>query len=139
MSPHRCSAWLPIGWTGGLLLIVAAVVNLAVAAAMLLLFVSGWLELWHVIALALVSGLTWALDNPARKGLVPDLVGKENLTNAIALNAVALEIRVVVGPALGELLIPTLGMSGAYALIAAIFLADVVVLLRKESVKQALP
>ncbi len=121
-----------------LLLIVAAVVNLAVAAAMLLLFVSGWLELWHVIALALVSSLTWALDNPARNALVPDLVGKENLTNAIALNAVALEITVVVGPALGGLLIPTLGMSGAYALIAAIFLVDVVVLLRMDSVKQAL-
>lgn len=122
-----------------LLLIVAAVVNLAVAAAMLLLFVSGWLELWHVIALALVSSLTWALDNPARNALVPDLVGKENLTNAIALNAVALEITVVVGPALGGLMIPTLGMSGAYALIAAIFLADVVVLLRMDSVKHALP
>ena len=73
-----------------LLLIVAAVVNLAVSAIMLVLFVSGWLALWHVIALALVSGLTWALDNPTRQAFVPDLVEREDLTNAIALNAVAI-------------------------------------------------
>ena len=72
-----------------LLLIAAAGVNLAVSIIMLLLFVSGWLVLWHVIALALVSSLTWAMDNPARQSLVADLVEKEDLTNAIALNAVA--------------------------------------------------
>ena len=60
-----------------LLLIIAAVVNLAVSAIMLLLFVSGWLALWHVIALALVSSLTWALDNPTRKAFVPDLVERK--------------------------------------------------------------
>jgi MFS family permease len=120
-----------------LLLIIAAAVNLAVTAIMLLLFVSGWLALWHVIALALASSLTWALDNPARNALVPDLVEKENLTNAIALNAVAVEITVVVGPALGGLLIPAVGMGGAYSLILGIFLMDVVVLLRMQSAKQS--
>jgi MFS family permease len=118
-----------------LLLITAAGVNLAVAVAMLLLFVSGWLLLWHVIALALASSLTWSMDNPSRQVLVADLVGQENLTNAIALNAVAVEITVVVGPALGGLLIPVLGMSGAYALIAGMFLIDVLVLLRMPGAK----
>jgi MFS family permease len=122
-----------------LLLILAAVVNLVVAAVMLVLFVSGWLLLWHVIALALVSSLTWALDNPTRNAFVPDLVGKEDLTNAIALNSVALEITVVIGPALGGILIPTLGMAGAYAVITAIFLVDVVVLVLMDSVKHAVP
>ncbi|MBM3341575.1 MAG: MFS transporter [Betaproteobacteria bacterium] len=121
------------------LLIIAALINLAVAALMLWLFAAGWLALWHVIALALVSSVTWAIDNPARQALVPDLVAKEHLTNAVALNAVAMEITVVVGPALGGLLIPLLGMSGAYALIAAIFLLDVVVLLKMQSVKQHQP
>jgi MFS family permease len=112
-----------------LLLIVAAGGNLAAAAVMLLLFVSGWLALWHVIALALVSGLTWALDNPTRNAFVPDLVEGEHLTNAIALNSVAIEITVVVGPALGGLLIPVLGIGGAYGLISGVCLADVLVLL----------
>jgi MFS family permease len=112
-----------------MLLMVAAGVNLGAAAAMFLLFVSGRLELWHVISLALLSGLTWAIDNPTRNAFVPDLVGSENLTNAIALNSVALEITVVVGPALGGLLIPILGMTGAYALMSVILIADLLVLL----------
>lgn len=119
-----------------LLLVVAAMISLAVSAIMLLLFVSGWLALWHVIVLALVGSFTWALDNPTRNAFVPDLVGREDLTNAIALNAVALEITVVIGPALGGILIPTFGMSGAYALIAGICLVDVVVLLMVKDVKR---
>jgi MFS family permease len=121
------------------LLIIAALINLAVSAMMLLLFVTGWLALWHVITLALASSITWAIDNPARNALVPDLVEKEQLTNAVALNAVAMEITVVIGPALGGLLIPLFGMGGAYGLIAVIYLLDLVVLFMMKSVKQTTP
>jgi predicted MFS family arabinose efflux permease len=122
-----------------LLLIIAAAVNLAVSTLMLLLFVSGSLALWHIIALALVSSLTWAIDNPTRQAFVPDLVDREDLTNAIALNSVAIEITVVVGPALGGILIPALGMGGAYALISVIYLLDVLVLLLLKDVRHAVP
>ena len=122
-----------------LLLVIASVVNLAVSAVMLLLFVSGWLALWHIIALALVGSLTWALDNPTRQAFVPDLVETEHLTNAIALNSVAIEITVVVGPALGGILIPALGIGGAYGLIAGIYLLDLTALLLLKDVKQAGP
>jgi MFS family permease len=115
-----------------LLLIVASAVNLAVSVIMLALFALGWLLLWHLIVLALVSSVTWAIDNPARQALVADLVEIEDLTNAIALNAVAVEITVVVGPALGGLLIPFLGIGGAYGLIAGFLLMDVAVLLRMK-------
>ena len=64
-----------------------------------------------------------------------DLVDLQDLTNAIALNAVAVEITVVVGPALGGLLIPALGIGGAYGLIAAIYVMDLSVLLRMKSGK----
>ena len=86
-----------------------------------------------------MGSLTWAVDNPTRQALVPDLVDKEDLANAIALNAVAVEITVVIGPALGGLLIPVLGMTGAYVLIAAIYLLDVVVLLRMGPTKRSTP
>lgn len=119
-----------------LLLVIAAGVNLAVSVLMLILFVSGWLELWHVIVLALASSLTWALDNPTRQAFVPDLVGRHHLTNAIALNSLAIEITVVVGPALGGILIPVMGMGGAYGLIAAIYLLDVLVLLLLKDARQ---
>jgi MFS family permease len=122
-----------------LLLIIAAVVNLVVSALMLLLFVSGWLVLWHIIALALLGSLTWALDNPARQAFVPDLVGRRHLTNAIALISLALEITVVVGPALGGILIPALGMGGAYGLIAAIYSLDLLVLLMLKDARHGAP
>jgi MFS family permease len=118
-----------------LLLIVAALVNLAVSVLLWMLFVSGAIALWHVIVLALVGSLTWALDHPTRQAFVPDLVSKDDLTNAIALNAVAVEITVVVGPALGGLLIPAFGMGGAYALIAAVYVVDLAVLAMLRDVR----
>ncbi len=120
-----------------LLLIIAAVINLVVSAMMLVLYVAGGLVLWHIIALALAGSITWAVDNPTRQALMPDLVEKEDLTNAVALNSVAVEITVVVGPALGGLLIPALGMGGAYGLIAAIYLLDVLVLWKIGASKRA--
>jgi MFS family permease len=122
-----------------LLLITASAVNLAVALIMLVLFVLGWLLLWHLIVLALASSVTWAIDNPARQALVADLVEIEDLTNAIALNAVAVEITVVIGPALGGLLIPVLGIGGAYGLIAGLYIVDLAVMLRMRPARQPAP
>src|SRR4051812_17187600 len=65
------------------LLVIAAVINVTVSAGMMLLFALGVLALWHVIALALVSSLTWAIDNPTRQAFIPDLVPGQYLTNAI--------------------------------------------------------
>jgi MFS family permease len=112
------------------LLVGAAVVNCAVALTMFGLYVSGLIVLWHVIVLAMVSSLTWSLDSPTRQSYVPDLVDGKDLTNAIAINAVAAEITVVVGPALGGLLIPAFGMGGAYAMMAFIYLVDLLLLSR---------
>ena len=83
------------------LLIIAALLNWAVSFIMLLLLLSGWIAPWHIIGLALVSSLTWALDHPTRQAFTLDLVGKEDLTNAIALIEVAIDLTVVTGPALG--------------------------------------
>ncbi|MFT5447607.1 MAG: MFS family permease [Gammaproteobacteria bacterium] len=121
------------------LLIIASLVNLLVSAVMLLLLVTGWLALWHVITLALLSSVTWALDNPTRQSFVPDLVEGDDLTNAIALTMVAIELTVIIGPALGGLMIPVLGIGGAYALIAGIYLIDVLVLLVLKSKKRVVP
>jgi MFS family permease len=121
------------------LLMTASAVNLATATTMLILVVTGYLQLWHMIVLAVVSSLTWSLDHPTRQAFVPDLVGKEHLTNAIALNSVAVETTVVVGPALGGLLIPAFGMGGAYGLIAAIYVFDLLVLTRLKHDRHTAP
>jgi len=119
------------------LLILASVVSGLISVAMLVLLATGWLTVGYLMGLSLVSGLTWALDNPTRQAFIPDLVEPEDLTNAIAMNSVATELTVIVGPAFGGLLIPILGISGAYWLIAIIYCLDLFVLLRLRAVKQA--
>jgi MFS family permease len=121
------------------LLIVASMVSGLITALMLALLMTEALTVRYVIALSLLSSLTWALDHPTRQALVPDLVEPEDLTNAIALNSVATEITVIVGPALGGLLIPLLGISGAYWLIAVFYCLDLCVLLSLKGIQQSGP
>jgi len=71
------------------LLLVVSVVSSSVTALMQALLMTGGLTVSYLIALSLLSSLTWALDHPTRQALVPDLVEPEDLTNAIALNSVA--------------------------------------------------
>ncbi len=117
------------------LLIMASLISSGVTLTMLVLLLTDTLNVGHLIVLALISSLTWALDHPTRQAFIPDLVGKDDLTNAVAMNAVATEMTVVIGPAFGGLLIPAFGMSGAYALIALIYLLDLGALLRLKNAK----
>jgi predicted MFS family arabinose efflux permease len=121
------------------LLILASIVSGTIAVLMLTLLLTGKMAIGYLIALSLISSLTWALDHPTRQAFIPDLVGQKNLTNAIALNAVATETTVIIGPALGGLLIPSFGLSGAYTLIAVIYIFDLLALLRlkKEAPQQS--
>lgn len=77
------------------------------AAQAAVLTVLTWLDLVHVghiNALAFASGLVMAVDAPARQSLVPDLVDREDLTNAIALNSLVFNASRIVGPLIGGLL-----------------------------------
>lgn len=125
------------------LLIMASIISGSVTLSMLLLLWTETLSVGFLIGLSLISSLTWALDHPTRQAFIPDLVDKDDLTNAVGLNAVATEMTVVIGPAFGGLLIPALGMSGAYMLIALIYLFDLGTLLglksAKHPIKQAPP
>ncbi|MFM7009158.1 MAG: MFS transporter, partial [Betaproteobacteria bacterium] len=115
------------------LLILASVVSGAIAMTMLGLLLTDQMAIGYLITLSLVSSLTWALDHPTRQAFIPDLVGQKNQTNAVALNAVATETTVILGPALGGLLIPSFGISGAYTLIAVIYVFDLFALLRLKN------
>lgn len=120
------------------LLILASIVSGTIALLMLTLLLTDRMTIGYLITLSLVSSLTWALDHPTRQAFIPDLVDQKDLTNAIALNAVATEMTVIIGPALGGLLIPVFGISGAFMMIAGIYLLDLLALLRLKKVKPAL-
>ncbi|HLZ69537.1 MAG TPA: MFS transporter [Dehalococcoidia bacterium] len=76
-----------------------------------------------IYLLAAVQGSANALDNPARQALVAELVGQEDLPNAVALNSTLFNTSRLIGPALGGVAIATIGIADCFYLNAASFLA----------------
>lgn len=111
-------------------LLVGTQVALALQAAALgALVATHVVTIFEVGALALLLGTTNSLNNPAQQAFVPELVGRDLLADAIALNSAQFNTARLVGGALGGLAIATWGVSGALFLNAASFLPLVGVLL----------
>jgi Arabinose efflux permease len=74
------------------------------------------IQLWHVYALAFLSGSAAALDAPVRQTFVAEMVGDEDLHNAVALNATSFNAAQMIGPAIAGILIAKVGISWAFLL-----------------------
>ena len=83
-------------------------------------------QVWHVLALSFISGLAQAFGGPAYQALIPTLVSKEDMPNAIALNSIQFNVARVVGPTLGGLAMAHLGNVWCFGLNAISFLAPVI-------------
>ncbi len=93
------------------------------AATLGLLVLTDRVELWMVYGLALVLGMVGAFDNPARQSFVMEMVGRDRIANAVALNSVMINAARIVGPALAGVLIVTVGIAMCFLLNAASYLA----------------
>lgn len=71
-------------------------------------------QLWHVVVLALVLGLTEGIDKPVRQSYVSELVGLKDMPNAISLNSVNFNFGKVAGPAIAGFMIAILGTGPAF-------------------------
>jgi len=80
--------------------------------ATLVLF--GWIALWHVMALAFLSGCVRAFDRPSRMALLPQMVPKEDIANAVAVGGTIWQLNRLVGPALAGMLIYLIGIGPTY-------------------------
>jgi MFS family permease len=110
-------------------LIVATQSALLVQALALAALVwGGHVQYWHVAVLATLYGVANTLDIPARQAFVIEMVGKEDLTNAIALNSGVFNAARVVGPAAAGLLIARWGVAFAFLLNALSFVAVILAL-----------
>jgi MFS family permease len=98
-------------------------VMMVLAFILAILCWTGIVQVWHVLLLAFLLGAAQALDTPARQAFVVELVGKEDLSNAIALNAGAFHGARVIGPAAAGILVAWIGISGAFFLNGVSFLA----------------
>ncbi len=102
-----------------------------VQAALLATVVStGVVRPWMVLALAFGYGVFNAFDLPARQSFLVEMVGKEDLSNAIALNSAAFNGARVVGPAIAGVLVATIGEAGCFWVNAISFVAVIVSLVR---------
>jgi len=82
----------------------------------------------QIMLIALLNGVVMAFDAPSRQAVVVELVGKENLFNAIVLNSIAFNSSRIIGPALAGILVATIGMSGCFYINGISFLAVIIAL-----------
>lgn len=88
-----------------------------------ILVATGEVHLWHVLILATMLGLTNSLDMPTRQAFVVEMVGREDLPNAVALNSSLFNMARIVGPGIGGLVIAALGVAPLFLLNAISFIA----------------
>lgn len=88
--------------------------SLVVTLILALLVWSGNIKYWHILILSTVLGLVNTVDMPARQAFVIELVGKEDLMNAIALNSSVFNIARVIGPAAAGIVMGYLGIAFSF-------------------------
>jgi len=120
-------------------LLIAQIVMGIAAAAMAVITYFGEATPERLIALGLLIGLGAAFNLPAWQALVPDLVPREMVASAVSLNSVAFNVARAIGPALGGLLVATVGAEAGFALNALSFLSVIVVLVVLRRGRQAPP
>lgn len=105
-----------------LLLVTQSIAGL-LALVLALLTATGTVRLWMVLVLAFAFGCIVAIDNPTRQSFVHDMVGPEDLPNAVTLNSVVVNAARVVGPALAGVLIAGVGIAVCFLLNGLSYLA----------------
>jgi MFS family permease len=131
MALQFAPQFLLLPWTGSAadhsdqrkLLIATQAAMGALALALGVLTVNGAVELWHVYVFAFLFGCAAAFDAPVRQVFVSQLVGDEDLHNAVTLNSMSFNIANLIGPAAAGFLIAAVGTGWAFLLNGLSFLA----------------
>ncbi|MCO5177878.1 MAG: MFS transporter, partial [Thermomicrobiales bacterium] len=92
---------------------------MVIATVFAIMIATGAIRPWSILALAFVYGTIMSFVFPTRNAIVPNLVSREDLVNAVALNAAGQNSTRVVGPSLAGVLIAIVGVSGTFAVAAA--------------------
>jgi MFS family permease len=114
------------------LLVLVQAMMASLALALGLLTVSGVVAFWHVCVLGLLLGLSNAFENPARQAFILEMVGPEDLRNAVALNSVIAAAARAVGPAVAGVLIAVTGTGVCFLVNAGTFVGVIYALLAME-------
>lgn len=104
-------------------LIATQAVAMGLAAVLAVLALSGTARVWEVDLVAALYGTVLVLDTPARQAFTMEMVGREELPNAVALNSSIFNASRIVGPAIGGLVIAAAGVGICFVLNAASYVA----------------
>lgn len=111
------------------LLLITQTLLLTLSALLAVLAFSGAATVWLLYILVFLAAIASSADGPAHAAIIPSLVPRHLMTNAITLNNLSWSVAGIAGPALGGILIGLAGVGTAYAVDAASFLAVIAVLL----------
>jgi MFS transporter, DHA1 family, staphyloferrin A biosynthesis exporter len=93
--------------------------QLVLTAWIAVVVVSGTTQLWHLLLNALLMGVLISISNPARQALIPSLVGKARLANALAMYSMSMNVSRIIGPSIAGGLIGLVGPGGTLAVQSA--------------------
>ncbi len=103
------------------------------------LIVTGQLQFWQLTAIGFLQGVIWSMFYTTSYSLFMDIVGKENITNAVALNIIAMNVTRVIGPALGGVLIAALGPANCFWLVVGFNIFAITSLTKLKTPVRAAP
>jgi MFS family permease len=86
------------------------------SATITLIIIADQLEVWHLFAFTMLTGVVWAFNNPVRQSIVPNLVPKHELMNALALQSAGFNITRILGPTLAGLILSQIGRAENFGL-----------------------
>jgi MFS family permease len=122
------------------ILVATQTSSMLLAFVLAALTLSNRVQVWHVFVLAAMLGLVNAFDVPARQAFVVDMVGRDDLTNAIALNSSMFNGARIVGPAIAGVLVEAVGEGWCFFVNAVSYLAVIAgLLLMKVKAQERVP
>jgi MFS family permease len=116
------------------MMLTSQVVQMIVAFILAGLIVTGLIKVWMVVTLSFISGCGQAFGGPAYQSLIPTLVGKEHLPNAVALNSIQFNLARVIGPIVAGVALATFGMVACFGLNGISFLFVIAAILALRDV-----
>src|ERR1700754_1813110 len=106
------------------------VVSALTALGLALLVTTHTIQVWHIFVLGAITSTSWAFEQPVRQSLLPQLVSRADLVNALALNAITWNGAGLLGPSLVGLSVPYIGVDGCFYVNVISYLAVIGAVLR---------
>src|SRR4029453_662465 len=116
------------------MMLTSQIVQMAVALLLAVLIFTNRIHIAQVLTLSFIAGCAQAFGGPAYQSLIPTLVGKEHLPNAIALNSIQFNLARVVGPSVAGAALAAFGMVACFGLNAISFLFVIAAILALKNV-----